>query len=233
MIHPPILNLHLSCYPSIRWAFDYLISRTGACIHSGFWRLIPSPRNLTHTHPLHLSGSVSAHLHVTTCIEFFLSWPGFAGCLITTIPLLATYINIYLILLVVLRVRAVFSYCCHGLVLWWRFLASRVCYRLNFRLSGSLEYSSNMLCFHSLHSFLSDVAVVPYVNPRHSSLESWRGPSANNIDIDKNIRFHPGNSKKLTYKSACRLMSPAKDKRNMTWQISGLGIGFVTISPKW
>jgi hypothetical protein len=62
--------------------------------------LPPSP----HTQPLHPSGSVSAHLHVTTCIEFWFS-TGRASRVVSLrlFPLLATYINIYLISLLVLR----------------------------------------------------------------------------------------------------------------------------------
>lgn len=106
---------------STRWAFAYLISRTQPCIHSGFWRLIPfSPRHLILTYPLHLSGSVSAHLHVTTCIEFWFSGRALRVVSLQLFPLLATYINIYLVLLLVLWVCAVF-YLFHGLVLRWRF----------------------------------------------------------------------------------------------------------------
>ena len=102
----------------------------------------PSP----HAQPLHLSGSVSAHLHVTTCIEFWFS-TGRASRVVSLrlFPLLATYINIYLISLLVLRVCAVFSYLFHGSVLCWRFLASRS-WQINLSVLGVVS-NIILICF--------------------------------------------------------------------------------------
>jgi hypothetical protein len=131
-----------------------------------FWFLAShtlSPITSCTTHPLHLSGSVSAHLHVTTCIEFSFS----AGRALRVVslqlfPLLATYINIYLILFLVCRVYAV-SYFFHGLALCWRFLALRVCLQIN--RSPALGVVSNILliCFSFMlgHFYCSIVPWIP------------------------------------------------------------------------
>lgn len=99
------------------------------------WRHIPSPSSSI--------PDLSAHLHVTTCIDFgFL--PGLSGCLIKAILLFSiSYINNHWILVLVLFMLSLIPR--HGLVLCWRFLALRVCLKMPFVLASGVASTSLLI----------------------------------------------------------------------------------------
>jgi hypothetical protein len=120
---PPYLFIFAILRSVERLLISYLALRP--CIHSGDISY-PSPvTSYTTSPPLWICFSAFTRHDLYRVLV--LNWPGFAGCLFTTIPPSCNIHKHLLDLVTGPASCAVFSYLFHGSVLCWRFLASRSC----------------------------------------------------------------------------------------------------------